>query len=323
MIRKSQIMLLSFAALSVVIGQPARAGFSSGDAVTLGGQPAFTMAGSAGGYTADHRAWLAQDALDNALVLSANRSPDAVTVGRENGAITVLLDGRRVATADANSAQLANMTAEQLAQSWAQSIKNFLSDSDRTEKYVATLKRDHSVQASVLVAERTFYAPSGMTIPVSLTQLLSCKTVSAGDQVEAKLDADFPLGNYMIPAGSVVTGMVCEPQPNNFSISFSSICTPNGTLLPINAEATDEFVIGSLGPHCVSTYVIPSGMANGMPLVAGRVPARIGIGTSPSGSSLDVLVFHRNSNDLAVGRPMNVVFEKVTQVAVVMRDKAM
>jgi hypothetical protein len=64
-------------------------------------------------------------------------------------------------------------------------------------------------------------------------------------------------------------------------------------------------------------------MANGMPLVAGRVPARIGIGTCPSGSSLDVLVFHRDSNDLAVGRPMNVVFEKVTQVAVVMRDKAM
>src|SRR5687767_3681171 len=100
-IRKLRPFLVGLAVVGLATSQSAYAGFSNGEIVTMGGDTVFQIVGDAGGFTAAHRAWQTQDALDNALVLAQDRSPGAVTVGRENGAVIVLLDGRRVATADA------------------------------------------------------------------------------------------------------------------------------------------------------------------------------------------------------------------------------
>jgi hypothetical protein len=305
--------------LGVTTGQGAHAGFSSGTSVNLGGQPAFQILGGADGFTAEHRAWQTQDALDNALVLAQNRSPEAVTVSRENGAITVMLDGRRVATADANSAALENMTADQLADKWAQSIKSFLSDQTQTATYVATLVRDHQVQASVALSERTLFTPGGFTFPVTLTTALTCDTVKAGDAVEATVDRDVPLGHYAIAAGSVLTGAVIDDGNKNFGICFTSMRTPNGTVVAVNATVMDDFGIGTSAPHLVATQVIPAGSAIGFPYVECRVPSGIGIGAL-SDKERHLFAFRRESGLIAQGRPLNLVFETPTPVAVVLRS---
>jgi hypothetical protein len=307
------------AAVVLATNQPVIAGFSSGEAVTMGGNTVFQVMGSAGGFTAERRAWQTQDALDNALVLAHNRSPDAVTVGRENGAVVVLLDGRRVATADANSASLENMTAEGLADSWAQSIKNFLSDDTRTAAYVASLTGQHQVEASVALLERNLYVPAGFTFPITLTTAISSDTAKVGDRVEATIDRDVPMGYYVIASGSLLIGEIIESQNNDFGIRFTSLRTPNGTVVPINAIVMDDSVVGSALPHRVSTFVIPAGMVNGIPYVACRVPAGIGVGTLSEGGR-HLFVFRRDGGLIAVGRPLNLVFESVTPVAVVIRS---
>lgn len=321
-IRKLTLLLIGFAVVGLAAGQPANAGFSSGDTVTMGGDTVFQMLGSAGGFSAERRAWQTQDALDNALVLAQDRSPDAVTVGRENGAVIVLLGGRRVATADAGSASQENMTAQGLAEKWAQAIKSFLSNKDRTAAYVATLIGQHQVNSSVALLERKLYVPAGFTFPITLTSAISSDTAKIGDKVEATIDRDVPMGNYVIASSSILTGELIAGQNGDFGMHFTSLRTPNGTEIAINAIVMDDSVVGSGVPHKVSTFVIPAGMANGIPYVACRVPAHIGVGTLSEGGRR-VFVFSHKSGLIAAGRPLNLVFETVTPVAVVMRDRPM
>ncbi len=65
------------------------AGFANGNKVTLGGEDAFRILGSAEGFSPKDGAWHAQDALDNALVRAGNTGPGAVTVQKMNGAFIV------------------------------------------------------------------------------------------------------------------------------------------------------------------------------------------------------------------------------------------
>jgi len=109
------------------------------------------------GFSAEHRAWLTQDALDNALVASADKSASAVSVERRNGALIVALGGRKVATADCNSAKAEGMTPEQLAAKWADGIRSFL-NSDQAAGYIASLKSPNPLQADVAVVERRLFA---------------------------------------------------------------------------------------------------------------------------------------------------------------------
>lgn len=320
-IRKGKTILLGVVAAGLSTWQPANAGFSQGDTVTLGGQPAFEMA-AADGFSGEHRAWLAQDALDNALVAASDRSPAAVAVARENGAVVLTLSGCRFATVDSNSASVAGLTPDALADKWAGSVRNFLSDQSRTDAYVATLKNENRIHANVALLERTFYAPVGFTFPISLTSALTTETCAAGDVVEGTIDKDVMMGHYAIPAGSVVTGEVClakAGEPGNFNIRFQSLRTPDGKTVSIDAVCLAESLILSQGPHRVCTYAIPSGMANGIPEVAGRVPAGIGIGTLDTGGS-NILVFNKTMGILTAGRPMFVEFEKASKVVVIMRQ---
>jgi hypothetical protein len=319
-IRTTKTILLGLVAAGLTTWQPAIAGFSQGDCVTMAGEEVFRTA-SADGFTGQHRAWLAQDALDNALVAASDRSPAAVLVARENGAITVTLDGRRFATVDANSAQSAGMTTGELAEKWAQSVRDFLSDQDRTALYVATLKNENRIQANIALTERTFFVPAGMTFEISLNTALPADTCKLGDAVEGTIDKDVIVGNYAIPAGTIAIGEVClakSDEPDSFSIRFSSLRTPNGTILPIDAVCMSEALVSSHGPHEVCTYAIPSGMAIGVPQVSGRIPAGIGIGCLET-DGRNVLVFNKTTGGLTAGTAMNVQFQTVSRVAVIMR----
>lgn len=318
----SKMAAMGLLAAMIVSCAPANAGFANGDSVTMGGASVFEMA-DAGGFTGKHRAWLAQDALDNALVLAGSLSPSAVTVGRENGAVIISLDGRRFATVDGNSADQASLTVDQLADKWSNSVKGFLSDTGRTNTYVASLRDGHRVESTVVKVERTMYAPAGMSFQVKLSKALNGQTIKNGDLVEGTVSSDVPLGRYVIPAGSIVSGVVVEGEQDNFGIRFISIKGTDGRVYPIESIITDQFVFTSQGAHNVCTYAIPSGMANGVPLVAGRIPANIGVGTR-EGSETNALVFHKNTADSFIaGKILFLQLETTAPIAVVISDKVM
>jgi hypothetical protein len=311
---------ISMALAMLVSISPVMAGFSDGCSVTMGGKPVFQILGSSHGFAPEHRAWLAQDALDNALVLADNLSPSAVRVDRVNGAVVVMIDNQVVATADSESARLENMTSNELAQKWADAIKAFLSDQSQTEKYIATLTGKNPVEASVAIAERRLYAPAGLTFTVRLSRELAAGSLKEGEIVEAVLDRDVMLGHFVIPAESKVIGELVQIGPNDFNICFTSLRTPIGTEMPIKAMATTNYVIAIDGPHTVSTYAIPAGSVIGVPEIVGRIPARVGIGVP---DTKQYLVMNRQAGFLAANQPLTLIFEDTTPVAVIHRDITM
>jgi hypothetical protein len=310
------------------LAAPAWAEFAQGNKVTFNEEPIFSIAGSAGGYSPEHRAWLAQDALDTALVLASDRSPSAVRVERLNGAIVVTLDGRKVATADAASASLEGTTAEGLAGSWAAAISRCLADSAKTNTYLADLTGQNPINARVAILERRIYAPPGTVLPVAFSTTLSSETVKAGDVIVGTLTKDVTFGNYVIPAGSTVTGLVAEETPGAFTIAFNTLQLPDGVTVPIVATLTSDFLGGDLGPHPVCTVSLPYGI---IPIASAsvtretscRIPATIGIGTVGGGAG-ERLVLRRGTHlVIAAGTPVAAIFGSPTQVAVVLKEHAM
>ncbi len=311
---KSKIFALALLASFAV---PASfAGFNNGNKVTLGGEDAFRILGSAEGFSPEKRAWQTQDALDNALVRASSIAPEAVTVQKMNGAFVVCLDGQKVATADGNSAQLEGCSPEALAQKWADSIRNFLSDSSRASNYVATLKDPNQVEANIAMVERRLYAPAGLKMAVRLDQPLSFATVKAGDVITGTVREECRMGNYAIPSGSIVTGKVVELEPDSYAVSFTTLRLPSGTEMQIAASLAYGTVVTTKGPHLVSTYAIPSGMANGVPEIAGRIPASVAIG-AVGGNDQTTIVMHRGSDVLTVDQPLAVVLQETAPITVV------
>jgi len=299
---------------------PAYAGFSQGDNVTMGGEGVFTIGSGAEGYSAAHRAWMSQDALDNALVASADKSPSAVTVERRNGAIIVALGGRKVATVDAGSALVEGCSVEQLADKWADGIKSFLSDSDKAATYIASLKSPNQLQADIAmtVVEKRLYAPAGTSLPVTFTREISSTTCKAGDRVEARLTQDVPLGNYIIPCGSTVIGELIETTPGVLAVTFNTLTTPTGTEMPISATAMDSYFVRTMGPHPVCTNGIPANE-----YTSSRLPATLGIGAVAGNLTQTLALTTGTSRVIAIGEPYSVVLDSVTSVAAVPRSPAM
>lgn len=318
---KTRIIVASLAGLIMSPALPAFAGFHQGNSVTMGGIPIFSISSAYDGYSADHRAWLAQDALDNALVISENKSPDAVTVERQNDAWVVKLGGRKVATADAGSASAQGLSAEALANSWASSIKNFLSDSGRTNDYIASLTGKNPVSANVAVIERRLYAPVGLAMKVKLLKDLSADNLQNVELVEAAVIEDVPMGGFVIPANSTVIGEVNKAVDGGYAIRFTSLRTPQGTEVPINVAVATDFLVTSESPHSVCTYVLPSGEANGMPGIIGRVPASIGIGTRSGVAGLrTALLIEPGAAVISASQPITLRFQEATPVAVINRS---
>jgi hypothetical protein len=315
-------LMVAMAAIGLMSAAPAWAGFSQGNSVTLGGTPVFSIAGSANGMSPDHRAWITQDRLDNALVLSADKSANAVTVSGEN----VFLGGRLVATADLNSARLEGTSPAALAAKYADGIRSFLSDSARASAYVAELTGKNPIQAQVAVLERRIYAPPGTILPVAFATAITADTLAAGQRIEGTLTQDVAFGQYVLPASSTVIGVVTEGDPGRYSLAFNTLRTPNGTLLPIAANMTGEFLGGSLAPHAVATEELPYGsklVYQGVWQTNCRMPSTVGIGTLGGGRTERLVLRHGSGLVIAAGTPMSIVFDTPQQVAVVLRTPAM
>jgi hypothetical protein len=304
--------------LAAMTGSAAFAGFNQGDSVTFNGQPVFAIKGSAEGFSPEKRAWQAQDALDNALFLSQNPGPGSVSVNKRNGAFTLELGGHYVATADENSAKAEGMCAANLADKWANQLRDALSDSQKTQDYIATLKTPNQLEGSKIAFERKIFAPEGTILPVSFNQELEASNLTPGQSISGKIIQNVPVGNYFIPANSVLLGNVFESQPGIYQVRISTLRTPSGTIMPVNAVLSDtRYQAISTAPHPVATVGMPANSTTGT-----RVPAIIGLGTR-SGKATAMILSKDNGCSIACGQPATVILEKVQSVAVVPGGPAM
>ena len=211
----------------------------------------FNVDSNADGMTATERVKIIQKRLDNALIKSLHRVPEAVSVEVVNRNPCVLLDGNLIATADGNSAARAGLTQMQLAQKWADSIKACMANAAELEKYVAMLTGKFATTtttAKALGNDEVAVAPSEMLMPIELATPISTLESLLGDRVEAVITHDVPLKptfDTYIPAGSLVYGEIVDADqfvPNHyagkdgFTVEFYEIRMPDGKKIPITAH---------------------------------------------------------------------------------------
>jgi hypothetical protein len=298
--------------------QKASAGFPLGNSVTMGGEPVFSIKSPAYGYTAEHRAQMAQDNLDNALATAPACSASMVKSERINGSPSLVMNGHLVATADFASADQENLTPEQLAEKWADNVRSFLADQEKSQSYRNSLIGLHPIQASIAYVERRLFAPEGTTLRVVFDRVLSSNTLRLGDVVYGTVAEDVPVGHFVIPEGSVVTGKVMELETNRKVVSFTELKTPNGTECPINASIANTYFVVSDKPHPVCTLSMPAGLNTDA-----RVPAMIAIG-APTEKTEERLAFVPGSQfEIAPGQEVSVILNEVTPVALIDKNMAM
>lgn len=136
---KTNVLALAFTlvvAQSLIPGLPVLA--ASGD-VQIAGQVAFTYNSAKADQSLDQVTQDIQNKLNDALVASSDRSPSAVSIVEYNGLPVITLGGYRVTIVDENNAKQAGTTAAALAKSWADGIRQALSDKQRVDSYVAQL----------------------------------------------------------------------------------------------------------------------------------------------------------------------------------------
>lgn len=293
-------------AATISLASPAFAQFAKGSSVTMGNQPVFSVE-AAGGFSAEKRAWITQDRLDNALVLSSDKSPSAVNIERRNGAIVVTLGGREVVTA----------SSEAQAHEFANGIKNFLSDSSRTDAYIAMLKDPNPVNPTVAVLERRLYLPANAVLPLTFLTEVNSETAKAGDRIEAVLTSDYSMGGYIVPQGAKVVGFLQESGPDALFVSFNELRMPSGTIVPITATLTHAAVVESSAPKAVCTIGLPAG-----PTGDCRHPSTIAIG-GLGGPGAKLIVRRGTNMVIASGQPFGLLFERPQAVAVVVRETSM
>lgn len=273
-IRNKMSMFLTIAAVAgFVSAGPAFAGFNKGEAVTFHGEPMFSITSPAGGFSAQKRAWQAQDNFDNALVRSPDKGPSAVSVERENGAIVIKLGGYYITTADAGSASEAGMSAESLAHNWANSIKACLSREADTMAYLDTLKQNHPLKAGVEVVEKDIMVADYNKLPFRLAEGTLAVNKNDPFEVVAVLDRDVVLEGYVLPARTTMEGKIRNFRNNsNRFISFEKAYLPDGGVLVLK-DVVAATCIATEAPKLVLTESIPAD-----PKSESREPAYIGIG---------------------------------------------
>lgn len=272
-VTKKISLLLVAATVGLMGTAPAFAGMSEGRSVTFLGDPMFAISGAAGGMTAEKRAWVAQDNFDNALATASNKSPSAIQVCRENGAYTVRFDGRYLLTADAASASAAGMSALGLATSWADSMRAKLSDSDATQRYLATLRDDYKLKANVAVVESDIIRSGDDAIPFKLAEGSLSMDPEHPGQVLLVLDKAVVVAkDVVVPENAIMTGYLAKDSNGADYISFTTATIPQGdTIMLKGVIAQTSF--STEAPHLVCTNDMPANELTGV-----REPARIGIG---------------------------------------------
>ncbi|MGD9683003.1 MAG: hypothetical protein AB7W16_17580 [Candidatus Obscuribacterales bacterium] len=264
-------LLAVAATLGLLTCQPALAGFNQGNAVTFNGEPMFKIEGAAGGFTSEHRAWQAQDNFDNALASTPFPTADMVAVERQNDAYVLTLAGRYVITADAASARICDMTPEDLAQSWAESMRNCLSDSKQVDAYVASLTCNHQVSAEPIVTEDVVSAKTA-GVPFKLAEGVLSIDSKDPSRVVAVLDRPVVLKTCELPAKTVLTGVLKTGAHDTRYVQFSTATAPDGKRIDLSnltALATYE----TEAPKPVITEDIPVDSKTET-----RRPATIGLG---------------------------------------------
>jgi hypothetical protein len=231
------------------------AAFAADATVHVVGQPAFDILAAAGGFSAPSRAEMIQRNLDKALIASVNYgSTPAVNVSYTKGMPVINVGGQYVLTVDNASAKAAGTTPALLANQWATSLRNLLSDRSSVEAYVAHLTGGERTQAATVasnqipipVQPQVAHMPAGLNFPVVLTTTLSSETAQTGDTVEARIDQPIVLGEFSIPAGTVVAGRVVASEASKrvlarrgeMEIAFNSMRLPSGQVVPIHATVS-------------------------------------------------------------------------------------
>jgi len=143
MMFKSRLIKASTLTTALLLSQtislfPLAALAGDGD-VRLAGQVAFTARTGADGGTVGQRTESIQNNLDNALVASQDRGPSAVGITNVRGVPVLTLGGYQVVTISSADADAAHMTATALAQHWADSLRQALSNRASVDRYVAQI----------------------------------------------------------------------------------------------------------------------------------------------------------------------------------------
>ncbi len=292
---RAPLLLSVAAALGMLTSSPAFAQFNQGDWVTFQNQPMFSIQGDASGLTSQHRAWLAQDNFDNALVRCSHITPDIVKVVKTNDAYTIHVGGYYVTTADAESAKLANLSAEGLANKWAGSIKDCLSHQAEVANYVAHLQKDHMLKANVEVVEHDVMAANNANLPFRLAEGTMVIDPNDETKVVAVLDRPIEVANLCLPKASSLKGVIITDSDGKY-VRFEEALLPSGeTVVLTDVVASRTFATEA--PKPVVMENMPANQKS-----ESMEPALIGIGAVES----NVAVLQRRSD----ARMAAVVIEK-------------
>lgn len=268
--------LLSIAAM--IVGSsicPAFAGFNHGNQVTFAGDPIFAITGSAGGFSPERRAWQAQDAMDNALANASDLSPDSVAVVRQNGAITLQLDGHYVTTADANSAANSDMSPSALADQWAGALKAKLSDSAATQAYVATLRDPNALKGDIAMVDRSVSTAATVdSVAFRLAEGALVVDAVNPETVYLTIDRAVVVADGELPAGAILTGTAVRDDKGIKYVTFSSCKCADGRIISLNNVVAESMFLTE-NPHPVCSAKIPAN-----PKTESREPALIGVGAT-------------------------------------------
>jgi hypothetical protein len=220
--------------------------------ITAVGGNLFNIEANAAGMTANQRAGIIQRKLDDALFATKNISPTLVRVDIVNRNPVVLFNENLIATADGNSAARLNITQLELANRWADTLKNYLQT--RMVSYKKRADSDGFLKTSTFANhEEVAVLPIDMTLPIELTDSIVAMDACNGQAIDAVLTTDVPLGpsfKTYLPAGSHVRGELVYASayaPNHYggkgalTPHFYGIRTPDGKDIPI-----DAYVMGDI-----------------------------------------------------------------------------
>jgi tetratricopeptide (TPR) repeat protein len=110
--------------------------------VHVAGSDAFSINVPAGGFSALERTLIVERNINNALKATLDTTPNAVQVIHINNIPVVRLGGYHVVTADSASAQYAGTSMDDVAQAWANGIRQGLANQAHVTAYVAGLDGD-------------------------------------------------------------------------------------------------------------------------------------------------------------------------------------
>jgi hypothetical protein len=296
---------------TAALSPSAQAGFAVGNSVTIGGEPVFSVACPYDGFSPEHRAHLAQDALDNAIATDPALSPDAVKVEMAGGSPTVMLNSHRIITCDFGSAKAEGLTPQQLADRWACNIKAKLAEPNALA-YKRSLMLNNPIQSAVITKNETeMDLPRASAIPIRLEDKLATRQLKSGDEVTAVVYENYSCSDLFVPQGTQVFGRVEEVRPGAYEIVFDQLRTPDGTQTRMYGTLS-ACNISSSAPHPVCTLAIPAGEST-----EARVPATIAIGATKQVQEEHIAYVIYPSSDVTISTDQNLalILDKVTPVA--------